>query len=135
MSPQKRWALFGPFMNQYVIYTNSNQAWLQNDNMTGKLARAVNMAGVRLIRGWDEVIKFQSGLDKAAAAAKEKRLSSVSRTEDRDGGLDMDTPAVSNLPQVDLDEPEEEQARQIDHLVFVIHGWGFFAAVLKLTKD
>jgi hypothetical protein len=113
-------------MNQYVIYTNSNQAWLQNDNMSGKLARAVNMAGVRLIRGWDEVIKFQSGLDKAAAAAaatKDRRLSSVSRTEERDGGLDMDTPAASNFPQVNLDEPEEEQARQIDHLVFVIHGW------------
>ncbi len=107
-------------MNQYVIYTNSNQAWLQNDNMSGKLARAVNMAGVRLIRGWDEVIKFQNGLDKAA---KDKRLSAVSRTtEDRDGGLDMDTPASSNLPQINLDEPEEETARQIDHLVFVIHG-------------
>ena len=40
---QKRWALFGAYMNQLVLYANESEAWLQTDGVSGKLARAVNM--------------------------------------------------------------------------------------------
>ncbi len=46
---QKRWALFGPYMNHLVLYVNSSEAWLQTDGMQGKLARAVNMVIVMFL--------------------------------------------------------------------------------------
>jgi hypothetical protein len=41
------------------------KAWLQNEDVTGKLARVVT-SGTKLIRGWDNVLKFKKGAMKPA---------------------------------------------------------------------
>jgi hypothetical protein len=100
-------------MNQYAIFASSTHAFIQSDDMTGKLARAVRLAnpsGIRLIRGWDEVLKFQKKIEKFKETPKpEPQLS----------------PESASKISKEHDETEtEENDSEVNHLVFVIHGIG-----------
>ncbi|KAJ3394564.1 hypothetical protein HDU84_007738 [Entophlyctis sp. JEL0112] len=82
--PDQKWALFGPYMNSYVIYNEKRSALIISDQLSSKLARAVMSQisrntdtqawGTRVWRGWDEVEKL---LKKNASTAK-KRVSTGS---------------------------------------------------------
>ncbi|KAJ3009489.1 hypothetical protein HKX48_007915 [Thoreauomyces humboldtii] len=68
---EQRWALFGPYMNQYVIYEGAHTAIQFSDDFGSKIGRAVmNIGGTRLTRGWDEVEKLRT--KSKAQLAKEK---------------------------------------------------------------
>ncbi|KAK5670897.1 hypothetical protein QVD99_002668 [Batrachochytrium dendrobatidis] len=129
----QRWALFGPYMNQYVVYASSTSAWLQSDMLTSKLTRAVtNSSGMKLVRSWSEVCKLTA----------KSRLANTARTIRRGSKADLNqqAPATStdgkSIPdlvptkaseQIPTEEDLEEETyteRQVDHLVFVIHGIG-----------
>ncbi|KAI8909093.1 DDHD domain-containing protein [Gorgonomyces haynaldii] len=53
----KRWALFGRFINNSVVYTDHCTAYLQSDHIGGQISRLVS-SGTKLIRGWGEVEKL-----------------------------------------------------------------------------
>lgn len=116
-------------MNQYVVYTSNNHAWLQSDDVSGKLARAVNMSGTRLIRGWDEVIKFQKGAAKAKDSSRRKEsISDLSRPKEAASEPGTSVSAEEQLPKApEYPEQDEdiEEDRTINHLVFIIHGCVF----------
>ncbi|KAJ3150475.1 hypothetical protein HDU86_006648 [Geranomyces michiganensis] len=70
---EQRWALFGPYMNQYVIYEGAHTAIQFSDDFGSKIGRAVmNIGGTRLTRGWDEVEKLRTK-NKAQLAKEEER--------------------------------------------------------------
>ncbi|KAJ3157363.1 hypothetical protein HDU89_002777 [Geranomyces variabilis] len=70
---EQRWALFGPYMGQYVIYEGAHTAIQFSDDFGSKIGRAVmNIGGTRLTRGWDEVEKLRTK-NKAQLAKEEER--------------------------------------------------------------
>ncbi|RIB17797.1 DDHD domain-containing protein [Gigaspora rosea] len=96
---ERRWALLGKYLSQYVTYTNPTTAWLLNDDMTGRLTKTFfstitnneNLGGTRLIRD-----------------AEQQR--------------DIKQEAVETQ---DYENEESEcEERVIDHLILVVHGIG-----------
>lgn len=85
-----RWALFGPYMNQFIVYTNKSTAFLFSDQLSSKFTRAVytkltkgeHLGGVKLVRGWDEVerLKQQQQQQQAADANASKKSTSSSKS-------------------------------------------------------
>ncbi|KAJ3120065.1 hypothetical protein HK100_012951 [Physocladia obscura] len=63
--PEQKWALFGPYMNSHVVYTEKRAGVIISDQLGSKLARAVMSQisrstdaqtwGTKVFRGWDEV--------------------------------------------------------------------------------
>ncbi|KAJ3207117.1 hypothetical protein HDU67_007672 [Dinochytrium kinnereticum] len=130
--PELRWALFGPWMNSFVIFTGSGGGWLFSDQLSSKWARAFmsgltrgeNQGGTRVARGWAEVEKLKKG-----TAAKQKRRSVPDKGSIP--GADTLTPEKLTPEQIqerneaeDYNNEGEENERQINHLVLVIHGIG-----------
>ncbi|KAI9093776.1 DDHD domain-containing protein [Phlyctochytrium arcticum] len=75
---EQRWALFGPYMNQYVAFEGPTSALLYPDLLSSKLGRAVmNFSATRMLRGWNEVEK-QRKKNKAASKEKEKEKGKTS---------------------------------------------------------
>jgi hypothetical protein len=116
-------------MNQYIIYTHQNHAWLQSDDMTSKLARAVNYSGIRLIRGWDEVLKFQKKVVKSRkdsiSSIDGEKIKEANLTNLTEGEPVSDTSGVNKTDKVEpIQQDKDEEERDIRHLVFVIHGIG-----------
>jgi hypothetical protein len=121
-------------MNQYAVYSNASNAWIRSDMLSSKLSRAVTYSlGTRVIRGWDEVQRQTRKQDKSLNSN-----SRLSRSHDKDAAPEksLDTsPAISEA-KLDLDQedpyepavgafPEDDQGaqqRQIEHLIFAIHG-------------
>jgi hypothetical protein len=102
-------------MNQYAIFASSTHAWLQSDDLTGKLSRAVRLAnpsGIRLIRGWDEVLKFQK--------KNEKQREPSTESLPADTALKKLKNEVSDIEVAEAEDGDDE----VSHLVFVIHGIG-----------
>ncbi|KAH6568181.1 hypothetical protein BASA60_008753 [Batrachochytrium salamandrivorans] len=131
--PDTRWALFGPYMNQYVVYASSSSAWLQSDMLTSKFTRAVtNSSGLKLIRSWSEVCKLSakvrsSNILKAAKSSGKPDQSPVVGGAALEGGQVLDTPLATDTEGAlleDIIEEDDDSDRQVDHLVFVIHGIG-----------
>ncbi|TPX60451.1 hypothetical protein SpCBS45565_g07522 [Spizellomyces sp. 'palustris'] len=84
---EQRWALFGPYMNQYVVYQGPHMAFQFSDLLSSKIGRAVmNIGGTRLIRGWDEVERLKKT---KAQVAKEKEKEKET-SKDRSGELGKD---------------------------------------------
>ncbi|KAJ3197069.1 hypothetical protein HK101_006254 [Irineochytrium annulatum] len=148
--PEQRWALFGPWMNSFVVFTNGAGGWLFTDQLTSKWARALytnltrgeNQGGTRVVRGWAEVEKLKKGTAKTAAHAaaavaalgKEGKDSVAAGTKRRVSAPGSSTAAVAadekeadkmqEREQAEDYGTEEQEERQIDHLVLVIHGIG-----------
>ncbi|KAJ1570119.1 hypothetical protein HK096_009274 [Nowakowskiella sp. JEL0078] len=107
-SSEPRWALFGKYNNQSVIYSGATTAYIQYDNISTKLTAAMitpftkGIIGTKLIRSWGEVEKIKKKLA-AKTKGDEKKEEEVLKIEE---------------------EKKEDTDRQIDHLVFVIHGIG-----------
>ncbi|KAL2911870.1 hypothetical protein HK105_208653 [Polyrhizophydium stewartii] len=150
----QRWALFGPYMNQYVAYATPTTAWLQSDMFASKLTRAVtNSSGVRLVRGWDEVCKItqktrtpakrsEAKADSTADAKADAKVDAKADAEAAappasDGNPANAPPPAGNSQKPPANAPgaapaasavlEEDDLgadRQVDHLIFVIHGIG-----------
>ncbi|KAI9205292.1 DDHD domain-containing protein [Polychytrium aggregatum] len=133
---KQRWALFGPYMNQFVVYTGGSQAWLHSDALTSKLSRAVRstliggVGGTRLVRGWSEVEKLKTKPSAATSpnaqtpappVPPKKDDGSVAKSLKPEPGSDT-TPAAPVI--VESDEVPEDEDRSIQHLIFVIHGIG-----------
>ncbi|CAG8433163.1 9564_t:CDS:2 [Diversispora eburnea] len=119
---EKSWALLGKYLSQYVTYTNPTTAWLLTDDMTGRLTKTLfstftnnlNLGGIRLIRGYNEMKKFTSQTQKTKEETdKKSKEESENVTDDN-----------INEESQDFDIEENEEERVIDHLVLVIHGIG-----------
>jgi hypothetical protein len=96
-----RWALLSPHLNNSILYSDDCNAWLQSELLSAKLTRVVSQ-GVKLIRGYDQVQKYMA-----------QRLNRRSFTGD-------EAPRESTtLYESVSDEPF---AREITHLVLVVHG-------------
>ncbi|KAI8926295.1 DDHD domain-containing protein [Entophlyctis helioformis] len=141
--PEARWALFGPYMNQYVVYAGPATAWLQSDMLSSKFTRTLmNSSGVKLVRGWDEVVKLDS---RARTTARQQRQESTptaptsdadkppardqspTKTGSRSASVapstgDPATAAAAANPA--MQDEDVDPDRQIDHLILVIHGIG-----------
>eukprot|EP00842_Homolaphlyctis_polyrhiza_P000593 jgi/Hompol1/1534/HPOL_004769-RA len=129
--PEPRWALFGPYMNRYVLYTNATSGWLQSDELASKLARAVTQnPGTKVIRNWNEVRRL--GIKRSSATLRtsrsEQRKPDITAAGDEASSRDPSPikgsperpPAPTPLPP----EEDEDDGREINHLVLVIHGIG-----------
>ena len=69
-------------------------------------------SGTKLIRGWDEVIKYSD---------KKKTADNVSTSSK--GSPEKGSPnSISDIPKIEVETEEDEEDRVIDHLMFVIHG-------------
>ncbi|KAJ3014793.1 UNVERIFIED_CONTAM: hypothetical protein HDU68_000127 [Siphonaria sp. JEL0065] len=86
--PEQKWALFGPYMNSHVVYTDKSSALIVSDQLSSKLARAVMSQitrssdsqtwGTKVWRGWDEVEKIiKKSAANAAPQKPDKRKGSV----------------------------------------------------------
>ncbi len=80
------------------------------------------MGGVRLTRGYEEVEKFISNIDKN----KEKLREDYSSSLERDQTPEARKKALERKRQLeeteDYDNEESGEIREIDHLILVIHG-------------
>ncbi|KAJ3273183.1 hypothetical protein HDV01_004698 [Terramyces sp. JEL0728] len=118
-----RWPLFGPYINQFVQYTSPSIAWIQTDEITSKIQRAVlKNSGTKVIRGWNEVEKLLKPSKKGKNDDSQTDI-----TIERKDSVKAKSPQVSNLSLDEIspktDEPTDN-FRQIEHLIFVIHGIG-----------
>ena len=95
------------------MYTSLTSAWLQSEDLTGKLSRIYSQ-GTRLIRGWEEAEALQSKKPRSARNSlgsaevdpkKLEYLQTLKDSESKTGILDGD-----------------DKVRDIDHLILVIHG-------------
>ncbi|KAJ3109655.1 hypothetical protein HDU97_003132 [Phlyctochytrium planicorne] len=131
--PELRWALFGPWMNSFVLFTGSSGGWLFSDQLTSKWTRALysgltrgeNQGGTRVVRGWVEVEKLKKG---NTAKAKRKSVPDKNAVP---GSNEGSAPVAMTPEQLqekneaeDYNNEGEENERQINHLVLVIHGIG-----------
>ncbi|KAI8621229.1 DDHD domain-containing protein [Chytriomyces sp. MP71] len=149
-----KWALFGPYMNSHVLYTEKRSAHIVNDNVSAKVARAFmstvtrsaeNPAawGTKVVRGWDEVERLvrkgavkEKPAGSAVGDAARKRMSvgnvematnvAVPTTDEVLGGSEGNLASKRSTERLVVEKEEEEtgQDRQIQHLVLVIHGVG-----------
>ncbi|RHZ72580.1 hypothetical protein Glove_242g139 [Diversispora epigaea] len=126
---EKSWALLGKYLSQYVTYTNPTTAWLLTDDMTGRLTKTLfstftnnlNLGGIRLIRGYNEMKKFTSQTQKTKEDADKK---SKEELENVTRNINNNDDTINEESQdFDIEENEGEE-RVIDHLVLVIHGIG-----------
>ncbi|KAG0072489.1 hypothetical protein BGZ90_011896 [Linnemannia elongata] len=145
--PEKSWALLGKYISQYVVFTDAHHAWLLSDDITSKVAKTIftkvtwnaNLGGARLIRGWDEVEKFQSKKaseeaaqkKKEGAETKKKETSEIQKKKEVAATLKQKTKRLTEEEKDTIQESheigdyeEENEERTIDHLVLVIHGVG-----------
>lgn len=98
--------------------------------MTGTLSRSIfstftngkNLGGIRLIRGFEEIVKLISKVDKS----KDKRNEEYSSSLDRDQTPETRKQALERKRQLqeteDYDNEDSDKIREIDHLILVIHG-------------
>lgn len=136
---EKRWTLLGPYINSYVVYANSTQAWMLSDMLTSKISRALlgrwsngeNLGGTRLIRGWKEIKSLQKNSKKFVSVPLPVSSSSTPQTT----GKESETSEKSSTaPEVKAneavaaessdDESDCDQERPIEHLILVVHGIG-----------
>ncbi|KAJ3116980.1 hypothetical protein HK100_000917 [Physocladia obscura] len=88
--PEQKWALFGPYMNSHVVYTEKRAGVIISDQLGSKLARAVMSQisrnsdpqtwGTKVFRGWDEVQRtmiknVSSSSSTTANNGKQRKLS------------------------------------------------------------
>ncbi|KAG0272418.1 hypothetical protein BGZ95_011846 [Linnemannia exigua] len=147
--PEKSWALLGKYISQYVVFTDAHHAWLLSDDITSKVTKSIltkvtwsaNLGGVRLIRGYDEVEKFDSKKASEEAAqkkkdgteTKKKETSEIQKKKEVAATLKQKTKRLTEEEKDTIQESheigdysneEENEERTIDHLVLVIHGVG-----------
>jgi hypothetical protein len=90
-----------------VVYNGISEAWMQADFSIVKFTSIFGQ-GTQLIRGWDAV----------EAIAKPKPVAKFEPKKETKEGEVMNPPHQ----EVPIDE-DNDQSRQIDHLVLVIHGY------------
>ncbi|KAI8895399.1 DDHD domain-containing protein [Globomyces pollinis-pini] len=128
---ENRWALFGPYMNQFVVYSSDTVAYIQTDELTSKFQRAVlKSTGTKLIRGWKEVEK----LKKQAKKENKENIPVKDSTNQKDISSAVSDPPLSpvedkklqEVPSIETlsNESKNQTPREINHLIFAIHGIG-----------
>jgi hypothetical protein len=106
-SIETRWPLLGPHLNQFVVYSKPFTAYVQTDELTSKLSRAVlKNQGMKIIRGWENVVLLTSQRRKSEPDSNTKAASAK---------------VESNVIQAEIDITTSP--RKIDHLIFAIHGY------------
>ncbi|KAG0236411.1 hypothetical protein BGW42_003569 [Actinomortierella wolfii] len=140
-TPEKSWQLLGKYISQYVVFTDAHHAWLLSNDLTSKVAKSIftkvtmnsNLGGVRLIRGWDEVEKFQSKKAEEGTDGKRKEMSELQKKRETAQSLKNKTKKLTEEEKDSIQESheiddyaneKESSDRQINHLVLVIHGVG-----------
>ncbi|KAI8976087.1 DDHD domain-containing protein [Pilobolus umbonatus] len=149
---EEREDLVAPYLNQYIVYKSSIEAWLLYDTTTGKIAKTFftkfsnnpNLGGTRLLRGYIEVKREAKKKEEAEkASAPVGNTEGVSPKSDSPPRISTD---LGDLPrsvktpskkkeleeaqairqnEEDYDNEEsEEPPRVIDQVLFVIHGIG-----------
>ncbi|KAI7897845.1 uncharacterized protein BX663DRAFT_444322 [Cokeromyces recurvatus] len=122
------WNLLGPYLGQYIVYTGENTAWLLSNSTSSKLAKSIikrltnkhNLGGIRLVRGYPAVEEL----------TKKSKISTKSNTStnaplDEENSSKEEEQEIEKNEAMDYDnENSEEEVRNIDHLIFVIHGIG-----------
>ena len=125
------WKLLGDMhMGKYVVYTSATTAWLLSDDLYGKLTASVyqtltagvHLGGAKLVRGY---MDFGKTKEKEKEPADIKPTGVVARGKDK---AEMDRVAdkvEEKEMEEDYDTSEtEDPTRQIDHLIFCVHGIG-----------
>ncbi|CEP16752.1 hypothetical protein [Parasitella parasitica] len=146
--------LLGPYLGQYIVYSSPTQAWLLYDTASAKIAKSFlekitnnqNLGGIKLLRGYNEVEK-----ETAKKEQEVKKIKSLDKEASKKLHLEIqeDKPRLSNdsgdlsrnissRKKKELEEKEmiqqraedydnedsEEDVRNINQIVFVIHGIG-----------
>ncbi|KAI9328713.1 hypothetical protein BDR26DRAFT_939779 [Obelidium mucronatum] len=123
-----KWALFGPYMNSHVIYTEKRGAMIINSQAAW---------GTKVWRGWDEVEKKRGsvvslesdpGPSNSAGSGLDLSNGAVPFPSGSDGNLSAkaskESLGGSGGEEGWKDDENVTQDRQIDHLVLVVHGVG-----------
>ena len=97
-NPDQRFSLFGPYINQYVVYQGNYNAFVQTDLIYAKMTRIYSQ-GTLYVRGYEQTLKLQQ---KKPDESSGSRRSSIVKDKDE----------VEDLP------------RKIDNLILIIHGIG-----------
>jgi hypothetical protein len=126
------WKLLGDMhMGKHVVYTNANTAWLLSDDLYSKLTASVfqtlsagvHLGGAKLVRGYVETTKKAAEKDKEVSEVKGATAMAKVVGESAEQAI-ADRVEEKEMEQ-DYDSSEtEDPNRQIDHLIFCVHGIG-----------
>nr|CAG8587820.1 2246_t:CDS:10 [Entrophospora candida] len=120
--------LIDGYESQYVIYTSSSIAWLMIDDLAGKFTKSIyskftngeNLGGIRLIRGFSEVVKFKN---KKSIKELENKIKESNSQNKKVNSIKLNDERFKEF--IDYEEIETpEDKRNINHLILVIHGIG-----------
>ena len=129
--------LLGPHLSKYALYTSAKDAWIQSDDIYGKVASSVfqtltqgaYLGGTRLIRGYHEKDKDKTKDPAASHPASEVRTADESgdarKAQTQDNGQNLEEVELELQMEVDYEVAEGETPdRKIDHLILCVHGIG-----------
>ncbi|KAI8093670.1 DDHD domain-containing protein [Halteromyces radiatus] len=131
---EKQWNLLGAYLEQYVVYTGENTAWLLYDTTGSKIAKSIitkltnaqNLGGTRLLRGYTQVKASES--KKSTTATTTTKIKDEQKDQDATKNLSPEEATDREMTQQHTDDYENEKSegelRQIDHVIFAIHGIG-----------
>ncbi|KAI9470102.1 MAG: DDHD domain-containing protein [Benjaminiella poitrasii] len=140
---EKREVLVEPYVGQYVVYKGSSQALLLQDESTtsttkGFFTRFTVKSDIKisLMRGYDQVLKKEENEKKKQEEKEATKESDALNTDRKTEGqrevqqsrsIEEEEEEKKMTQQAAEDyenEESEEEVRNIDQLVFVIHGIG-----------
>ncbi|KAJ3187532.1 hypothetical protein HDU85_006827 [Gaertneriomyces sp. JEL0708] len=136
---EQRWALFGPYMNQYVVYTGPHTALQFSDLVTMKIGRAMmNIGGTKLLRGWDEVekLKKKAKAQNPPAAVKGKDAGKKETGTEKDKSKSSNEALAEKESADDVQtDPAAELANKNVSMESFIAGITPASATRSLTKE
>nr|CAG8435514.1 14292_t:CDS:2 [Entrophospora candida] len=113
--------LIDGYESQYVIYTSSSIAWLMIDDLAGKFTKSIyskftngeNLGGIRLIRGFSEVVKFKN---KKSIKELENKIKESNSQNKKVNSIKLNDERFKEF--IDYEEIETpEDKRNINHLI------------------
>ncbi|CAJ0750773.1 23205_t:CDS:2 [Entrophospora sp. SA101] len=113
--------LIDGYESQYVIYTSSSIAWLMIDDLAGKFTKSIyskftngeNLGGIRLIRGFSEVVKFKN---KKSIKELENKIKESNSQNKKVNSIKLNDEKFKEF--IDYEEIETpEDKRNINHLI------------------
>ena len=119
------WALYGPYLNQFVTYESESEARIYLDVITQKLARVVlstfggtgSATGVHILRGYRSVLDSKNREDSILL------VNEGDQAIDKDIKCDFVDQNVQKVAEEEVGEEEEEEESNIQVLVLAIHGF------------
>ena len=129
--------LLGPHLTKYALYTSAREAWIQSDDIYGKVTSSVfqtltqgaYLGGTRLVRGYHEKDKDKTKDPAASHPASEVKIADedgdARHPQTHDKGQNLEEVELELQMEVDYEVAEGEKPdRKIDHLILCVHGIG-----------